>query len=250
MNSGIKIFGLFLFLTLFTACTGRRPTPSASATINASPTPDNRLTSLPTPTATRTPIRPPTPIPTDTPSPLPACTPVPPEVVYVIDDAVYNDVNPGLEKGVWEAIDVLQQALEQPSWAQYRWQDSKGQEHTLAEYIWDASHAQMIGVNPRVLLVAAGVALDWQVPEGQDLRRAISQVGVTLNKHYLAFLFDEALRARYPQVANAATYALYAFFDHDLAKLKTWAEEYDRLFGNLQPRLSPAMCQPEFTGDK
>ena len=248
MNPRIKILGLFLFLVVFTACIGRSSAPTTSATLTPGPTPDYRLTYLPTATvtvmATRTPTRSPTP--TYTASPLPTCTPVPPGVVYVIDDTVYRDVDAGIELGVWEAIGVLQQALEQraPAWAQYRWQDSKGKEHSLAEYIWNASGAQMIGVNPRVLLVTVGMALEWQVPEGKDLRRAVSEVGVTLTQHYRAFRFDEALRARYPQVANPASYALYAFFGYDLEKLNAWAQEYDRLFGRLQPRVAPVMCHP------
>jgi len=153
--------------------------------------------------------------------------------IHVIDGGVYWDVNAGIELGVWETIGVLQEALERraPAWAQYRWQDSRGREHSLAEYIWDAAHTQMIGVNPRVLLVTAGMALDWQVPKGKDLPRAISEVGVTLTQHERAFRFDEALRARYPQVANAGSYALYAFFGYDREKLHAWRQTYEELFG-------------------
>ncbi len=236
MNSGIKILSLFLFLAVITACAGYGPAPAASATISASPTPDYWLTYPPTATVTATATRTPTRAPTFTyiASSLPTCTPVPPGLVYVIDEGVYNDVEPGIEMGVWEAIDVLQGALERraPVWAQYRWRDSKGKEHSLAEYIWDVSSAQRIGVNPRVLLVTAGMALDWQVPKGKDLLRAISEVGVTLTEHYHAFLFDEALRARYPQVANAASYALYAFFDYNMEKLHAWQQIYQNLFGH------------------
>jgi len=67
---------------------------------------------------------------------------------------------------------------------------------------------------------------------------------VALNRHYLAFSFDETLRARYPQVANPASYALYAFFDFDLEKLKAWQQEYDALFGHLQPRIQPKNRAP------
>jgi len=153
--------------------------------------------------------------------------------IHVIDGRVYWDVDAGIELGVWEAIGVLQEALERraPAWAQYRWQDSRGREHSLAEYIWDVADTQMIGVNPRVLLVTAGMALDWQVPKGKDLPRAISEVGVTLTQHERAFSFDEALRARYPQVANAGSYALYAFFGYDREKLHAWRQTYEELFG-------------------
>ena len=248
MNPRINILGLFLFPLVLTACTGHGPVPAVSATPRASPTPDDRPTRPPmatiTATATRTPT--PSPTPTYTPSPFPTCTPIPANIVYVIDRSVYNDVNPGIELGVWEAIGVLQKALEQraPAWARYRWRDSQGREHSLAEYIWDASSTQRTSVNPRVLLVTAGMALDWKLPEGKDPLRAISEVGVTLTQHYRAFFFDEALRARYPQVVNPASYALYAFFDYDLEKLQAWAQEYDHLFGEWQPRLAPVMCHP------
>ena len=85
------------------------------------------------------------------------------EEIYVIDDAIYNDVNAGLQLGgPWEAIDVLQQALEthHPGWAEYTWDDSDNEERNLAYYFWNKSRAQMIGVNPRVLLVTVGVTLD------------------------------------------------------------------------------------------
>jgi len=101
----------------------------------------------------------------------------------------------------------------------------------LAEYIWNVAHTQMIGVNPRVLLVTAGMALNWQVPKGKDLPRAISEVGVTLTQHALAFWSDKALRARYPQVANEGSYALYAFFGYDQEKLHAWRQTYEELFG-------------------
>lgn len=170
---------------------------------------------------------------------LPSCTPIPNNYVYVIDYSVYINADAGLELGVWEAIGVLQQALEEhhPEWAQ---------EEGLAEYVWDHSHAQMIGVNPRVLLVTAGVALDWQASEDQDLREEIVQVGVTLTQHYREFRFNEDLQANYPQVANAASYALYAFFDYDLAKLEAWQQEYDQMFGELQPRIIAEGCRTGF----
>jgi hypothetical protein len=73
--------------------------------------------------------------------------------IYIIDDAVYEDLEPGIEMGVWEAIGVLQQALERraPAWAQYRVKAVKNPVHplhgSLADEIWG------------LLLVTAGVAL-------------------------------------------------------------------------------------------
>jgi len=90
--------------------------------------------------------------------------------IYIIDDAVYGDLEPGIEMGVWEAIGVLQQALERraPAWAQYRVKAVKNPVHplqgSLADEIWGIAHAPLTLVNPRVLLVTAGVALDWRSP--------------------------------------------------------------------------------------
>ncbi len=151
--------------------------------------------------------------------------------------------------GVWEAIGVLQQALEQraPAWAQYRVETVENPVHplrgSLAEYIWNQAGAPLTLVNPRVLLVTAGVALDWQIPQDRPLPDAISEIGGQLWEYYLAFRFDPQVRAQYPHVTNAASYALYAFFEYDQAKLQRWAAEYDVLFGERQPRITPRGCR-------
>ena len=168
--------------------------------------------------------------------------------IYIIDDAVYGDLEPGIEMGVWEAIGVLQQALERraPAWAQYRVKAVKNPVHplhgSLANYIWNQAGAPLTLVNPRVLLVTAGVALDWQIPRDRPLPKAIAEIGGQLWEHYRAFLFNPRVRAQHPEVANAASYALYAFFGYDREKLRVWAAEYDALFGPLQPRITPRGC--------
>ena len=168
---------------------------------------------------------------------LPTCTPKPSDYIYMIDESVYHS-DAGIELGAWGAIGILQQALEEhhPEWAQ---------EGGLAEYVWDSSHTQNIGVNPRVLLVTAGVSLDWQVPEDSNLLEDISRAGVALTQHYREFRFNEELQANYPQVANAESYALFAFFDYDSEKLNAWQQEYDQMFGELQPRITAEDCQVE-----
>ena len=182
------------------------------ATPSMSPSPSNTLTQTLTITS------------------LSICTPLSTEYVFVIDETVYLS-DAGIELGVREAVDVLQQALDEhhPEWAR---------EDGLAPYVWNHSGAQMIGVNPRVLLVTVGMSLDWQIPEDHDLREDVLQVGVALTQHYRDFRFDEDLQANYPQIANAGSYALYAFFGYDLEKLETWQQEYDRMFGDIQPRIN------------
>jgi hypothetical protein len=155
--------------------------------------------------------------------------------IFVIDESVYNDVDAGIELGAKGATGVLQQAMDDyhPEW---------GQQNDLAGYVWDHSHAQMIGVNPRILLVTAGVTLGWQIPNDHNVRDDIVKVGVALTQHYRDFRFNEELRSAYPQIGNAASYALYAFFDYDLERLSAWQQEYDRMFGDIQPRISTEGC--------
>jgi hypothetical protein len=173
---------------------------------------------------------------------------VPEEIIYVLDNTVHGDLEPGIEMGVWETIGVLQQALERraPAWAQYRVKAVKNPVHplqgSLADEIWGIAHAPLTLVNPRVLLVTAGVALDWQIPRDRPLPKAIAEIGGQLREHYLAFRFNPRVRAQHPEVANAASYALYAFFGYDREKLRVWAAEYDALFGPLQPRIIPRGC--------
>lgn len=239
----VLIFVLFLFF--ITSCTGN---PSESPPVqdtyisthapSLAPTDMSQHTSTPIPTYTSTQL--------SIDHPLPTCTTIPSDYVYVIDNVLYDNVNPGLELGIWEAIDVMQRALEthHPVWAQYTWEDSDGKERNLAYYLWNKSRAQMIGVNPRVLLVTAGLALDWQIPSDKDLLDSIAEQGVTLTEHYREFKFNEDLRELFPQVANDPTYALYAFYNYDLNKLNNWVSEYDLLFGTLQPRILSDNCQP------
>lgn len=171
-------------------------------------------------------------------SPLPKYPDLHPGLIYVIDNPIYENVNAGLDMGIWEAIDVMQDALEEyhPEWAFYSYEDSPGEERNVTYYLWNYCDAQTIGVNPRVLMVTAGIALDWQIPTDKDLGQAISEVGIDLTQHYRDFRFDESLQELYPMVENPSSYALYAFFDYDLEQLKLWIDTYDLMFGDLVPR--------------
>lgn len=150
-------------------------------------------------------------------------------------------MNPGQSLGVWEAIDLLQQALNEhhPQWADFTWLDSDGELHSLAEYVWDVSHAQFINVNPKVLLVTSGVHFDWEVPADEDLRDSIGSVGVQLNDHYRDYFQNEDRQSEYSEVEDAANYALYAFFNYDRGSLQLWCETYIRLFDE-SPLIIPA----------
>lgn len=221
----ILIFIVILFAAVQLAACGQvKPTPTDIATATITPSLSTPITPSPISTTTQT----------ATATVLPTCTPMSVDYVYIIDESVYHS-DAGIELGARGAIEVLQEALEahHPEWAQ---------EDGLAEYVWDSSGTQNIGVNPRVLLVTAGVSLDWQVPEDQDLIEDISRAGVALTQHYREFRFNEEWQANYPQVANAESYALFAFFDYDLEKLNAWQQEYDQMFGDIQPRITTEGC--------
>ncbi len=164
-----------------------------------------------------------------------------PGLIYVIDNDIYENSDVGWELGIWEAIDVMQQALEEyhPEWALYSYKDSSSEERNVAYYLWNHSNAQFVIVNPRVLMVTAGITLDWQIPVDKDLGFAITEIGVALTQHYRDFRFDESLQELYPMVESPASYALYAYFNYDLEKLRLWMDEYDLMFGALQPRIDP-----------
>lgn len=215
----------FLFISIFIYSVINGCSQSNSSTIFTLTTTNTSLFTI-TPSPVSTITHPATVIPT--------CTPIANGYIYVIDRIVYN--SDGLmEFSPSGAIDVLQQALDEhhPEW---------GQEERLARDSWNYSGAQNIGVNPRVLLVTTGVTLDWQIPENHNLKEAIIQTGVVLTQHYREFRFNEELQASYPQVANASSYALYAFFDYDLEKLDAWVQEYDKMFGDIQSRITTEGC--------
>jgi hypothetical protein len=165
----------------------------------------------------------------------------------VIDNHIYGNSDAGSELGVWQAIDVMQAALVQhhPEWSLYTYQNSSQKERNISYTIWNRSNSQTIVVNPRVLMVTAGITLDWKIPTDKDLRLAISEVGVAMTQHYRDYQFDESLQEQYPQVWNPSSYALYAYFNYDLEQLKGWADEYDMMFGAMQPRYYNVNCQPK-----
>lgn len=220
MRARSKTFVHIIFLVLIlsvTACNGGL---------------DPNYTSLPTATILSPPKSSLAPPPVLTNTSVPGCPSMSSDFIYVVNPTVYDNVNAGLELGILEAIDVLQQALEshQPEWGQYTWQDTRGDEHGLGYYFWNKANAQMIGVNPRVWLVATGLELDWSFPSDSDLRDVTTELGVTLTQHYRDYAFNEEIQRSYPNVADPANYALYAFFDFDQEILIEWCETYVMLF--------------------
>jgi hypothetical protein len=86
------------------------------------------------------------------------------------------------------------------------------------------------GVNPSVLLVTVGMDLEWQIPSDGGLYSRVVETGKTLYAYYQDYYTQEDLQDAYPQIGNAATYALYRYFDSDLSKLEGWCHSYVQIY--------------------
>jgi len=251
---------LFLFLMIITACTGRGPAPTASATVNASPTLDYWLTYPPTVTVVTT-TSTPSPSPsatlistmsstvtsTPTVTPNPTCTPLSPGTLYFMSDGYF--IGSLSNEGVKQFEAALEQAY--PEWAalQIRY---GGRDWTIGSFFQVISGpGSWAAASPEVMVVTLGVKYDWQVPERISLADEFISASIRLTKEYADFLKRPEIRRQYPQVGNAATYALYRYFKEDVQKLQEWHAAYVWIFG-YDPRWGtstvfprPGQCERE-----
>ena len=77
-----------------------------------------------------------------------------------------------------------------------------------------------------MLLTVLGVKYGWQVPGHVDLANEFISTSIRLTEAYADFLKEPGLRRRYLQVGNAATYALYRYFNGDIQTLREWHATY------------------------
>jgi hypothetical protein len=87
----------------------------------------------------------------------------------------------------------------------------------------DASFAETFQLNPAVTLVTVGLHLDWELPPDNDLFTISRSTGEKLDD-------QTKIKTKYPEVGNAATYSIYAFFEYDQAILEDWCKTYVKLF--------------------
>ncbi len=123
-----------------------------------------------------------------------------------------------------------------PEWASFKqdleWRDEPA---SAGQVIEDASFSKTFQLNPAVTLVTVGIDLDWELPTDGDLFSIARSAGEKLDGYYWDFEFDEIdeathIKADYPEVVNAATYSIYAFFEYDQATLMVWCDTYQLLF--------------------
>ena len=115
----------------------------------------------------------------------------------------------------------------------------------MSKIVREASFQEKFSLNSTVTLVTLGESRDWQLPSSGDLFLESLVIGERLNHLWFEWTNpeNEQVRNQFPEISNAATYAIYAFFDFDQEKLEAWMQEYDKMFGVFQPRITENDCQ-------
>jgi hypothetical protein len=151
--------------------------------------------------------------------------------LYLLSDKEFSDL------GTTES--ELDRALvtHYPEWANYRQRVSwSTQPVKLGEVIVSASLDEYLSqINPAVTLVVVGESVDWQLPSHMDFFVRAQEISQVLQQQFDDFYGgnpqNESLRSQHPEVENSSTYALYAYFDHNLDRLQSWCNTYQQLFG-------------------
>jgi hypothetical protein len=103
-----------------------------------------------------------------------------------------------------------------------------------------------MGVNPAVLLVTYGVERSWELPANGDLVSEVDGIRAMLHLYESEWILKTVDQSQYP-VANAATYALYRYFNGDLPKLESWSSSFEALFGVVSNQTMTAALTLEST---
>jgi hypothetical protein len=192
-----------------------------------------------------------TPIPTATMAPVPSLTPVIPSVTPTIMPTITfahtpdfcssnqwqdhmrvlsEDLFGALEPGGPRVFDRI--LMEQnPAWANFQ-QEVHGETWSAGVTFHETAFGPELGtgVNPAVLLVTYGVEKNWELPANGDLRSEVDNIRAVLYQHDVDWISGKVDQSQYPPIANAATYALYRYFNGDLAKLEIWCRTYVQVY--------------------
>lgn len=234
MKNGIQQFGALLIFLLFTAtsCTDSNnasPTSSLKYPPTASPTTSFRSTITPTAEDTS--------IPTATKTHQPTPTSIPDCVISDAEGELYILNNQVFSYSKTDK-DELDRALMNtfPQWASFRQKlEWRADPVSAGQVVEDASFEATFQLNPAVTLVTVGLHLNWELPSDGDLFSIARSAGEKLNGFYWDYAFDDVddqtqIKADHPEVGNAATYSIYAFFEYDQSALKEWCDIYKLLF--------------------
>lgn len=217
-----KMFFLFFILTILymNSCSNysTKPTPTPISTLHFTFTPA-------TPTMT--------PLFKETSTVIPTfvnnsdCKEIQATNLYLLSDDVFFAITTTAE-------DINQTLTNNyPEWANYEQTVTWNTEPVkLGEIILSASFQEQFAINSAVTLVTLGESLDWQLPLGEDLYSK----SLSISERLFLYAFEwskpenEEIRKSYPEVTNAATYAIYIFFNNDREKIQQWCYSYQKLF--------------------
>ena len=189
--------------------------------------------SAPTVTATTTMPILTTSTPSITPSPFPTITSTP-DFCNVAQSqsqiqVMSQDLFTALEPGGPEDFDRIL-AEQDPAWTDFR-QDVHDEIRSAGVIFHETAFGPELGtgVNPAVLLVTYGVERNWELPANGDLVSEVDGIRAMLRQYETEWILKTVDQSQYP-VANAATYALYRYFNSDLSRLEDWCHTYVRIY--------------------
>ena len=104
--------------------------------------------------------------------------------------------------------------------------------------IVQASGAEIDYVNPFIVLVTVGEDLNWLPPSDGDLYNRSKSIRLTLLQHYKDYAWKPDIRSQNPNIINASTYMIYAYFESDIEEIEKWCKSYLLLTGQ-NPAMSP-----------
>lgn len=192
-------------------------------------------TPMPTATATATIVPSLTPsTPSITPSPIPTITSTP-DVCNIAQgqdkiQVMSQDLFTALEPGGPTVFDTIL-GEQDSAWADFR-QSDHGEIRSAGIIFHETAFGPELGtgVNPAVLLVTYGVDWNWELPANGDLVSEVDRIRAALHQHELDWILGKVDQSQYPPIANAATYALYRYFNGDLSKLEAWCRTYVQIY--------------------
>ena len=228
LTKQIKIGFILLSWLPVAACIDQTVLPTSTSAPIAS------QTFSPTTSATETSV-PPLPTSTTTNTSVPTFTSTPDvcsaagwkDEILVLSSELFTALEPG-GPPTFDEILIAQN----PDWAGFR-QQVTNELWTAGVIFHEISFGPELGtgVNPAVVLITYGVEYDWNLPPEGDLVSKVDLIRGTLYQYELEAVLGKVDWAQYPPITNAATYALYRYYEGDLHKLEVWCRTFERTFG-------------------
>ena len=145
--------------------------------------------------------------------------------LFILSDDLFTALRPG-GPVVFDRI----LAEHDPAWADFHQMDH-GELRSAGVIFHETSAGPKLGtaINPAVILVTYGMERNWQLPASGDLVSEVEHIRAVLYQHKSDWIHGQVDQSQYP-VVNAATYALYRYFNGDLSKLEGWCRTYVQVY--------------------